>query len=155
MDNLIVKGNGKAVIMEQKDSLKLNSIEESKNCGNDSFLEWRNYLSSLEIQAIRNYKDIWYNGNMNGNLRGTKEKLAPGSAESIKNLSNVLEKASLPNNLTLYRGTSSEIFDNLFNLKNLNYQDLVGKQLKKKVFWVQLPKVIKIFRKCYNDNKCS
>lgn len=39
MDNLIVKGNGKAVIMEQKDSLKLNSIEESKNCGNDSFLE--------------------------------------------------------------------------------------------------------------------
>lgn len=91
-------------------------------------------MSSLEIQAIRDYTDIWYYGNMNGNLRGTKEKLAPGSAERIKNLSNVLEKASLPNNLTLYRGTSSEIVDNLFNLKNLNYQDLVGKQLKKKVF---------------------
>ncbi|MBC2027296.1 hypothetical protein HCJ75_07720 [Listeria welshimeri] len=134
MDNLNVKGSGKAGIMEQKESLKLNSIEESKNWGIDSFSEWRNSLSSLEIQAIRDYTDIWYYGNMNGYLRGINEKLVPGNAERIKNLSNALGKASLPNNLTLYRGTSSEIFDNLFNLKNLNYQDLVGKTIEEKGF---------------------
>ncbi|MHA2612989.1 ADP-ribosyltransferase [Listeria monocytogenes] len=134
MDNLNVKGGGKDDIIEQNKSLKFTSLEESEKWGIDGFSVWRNSLSSREIQAIRDYTDIWHYGNMNGYLRGSVEKLVPDNAERIKNLSSALEKAELPDNIILYRGTSSEILDNFLDLKNLNYQNLVGKTIEEKGF---------------------
>ncbi|PZG34138.1 hypothetical protein C2D64_06955 [Listeria ivanovii] len=134
MDGLNIKGSGKGDIINPLNYIKFDSLDEVEDWAMEFFSVWRQSLSPKEIQAITDYTDIWYYGNMNGYLRGSIEKLAPGNAERIERLINALSKAELPNNITVYRGTSIEIFDNLLNLKNIDYKDLIGKTIEEKGF---------------------
>ncbi|MBF2538455.1 hypothetical protein IA623_03910 [Listeria seeligeri] len=134
MDGLSIKGSGKSDIINPLNYIKFDSLDEVEDWAMEFFSVWRQSLSPTEIQAITDYTDIWYYGNMNGYLRGSVEKLVPGNFERIERLINALSKAELPNNITVYRGTNLEIFDNLLNLKNIDYKDLIGKTIEEKGF---------------------
>ncbi|MBC1827464.1 hypothetical protein HCI96_09985 [Listeria seeligeri] len=134
MDGLSIKGSGKSDIINPLNYIKFDSLDEVEDWAMEFFSVRRQSLSPTEIQAITDYTDIWYYGNMNGYLRGSVEKLVPGNFERIERLINALSKAELPNNITVYRGTNLEIFDNLLNLKNTDYKDLIGKTIEEKGF---------------------
>lgn len=68
--------------------------------------------------------------NINNSLRGL-ETVTPENQLTIKNMQSALSNASLPKDMTLYRGTSTEA---LGNLKNLSPEDLVGKTFKETGF---------------------
>ncbi|MBC1777172.1 ADP-ribosyltransferase, partial [Listeria seeligeri] len=134
MDGVSIKGSGKDDIIDPLNYIKFDSLDEVEDWAMEFFSVRRQSLSPTEIQAITDYTDIWYYGNMNGYLRGSVEKLVPGNFERIERLINALSKAELPNNITVYRGTNLEIFDNLLNLKNTDYKDLIGKTIEEKGF---------------------
>ena len=79
-------------------------------------------LSSKEIEAIKKYTGNDYE-NINNSLRG-QEQMTSANKATTKNLQAALDKASIPNDTVVYRGTST---DGLGSMKNLPPDQLVGK----------------------------
>lgn len=78
-------------------------------------------LSQDQIDALVRYTGDDYE-NINRSLRGL-EPATPENQVTIETLKSVLDNASLPHDMTLYRGTSTEA---LGNLKKFSTEDLVG-----------------------------
>lgn len=79
-------------------------------------------LNKSQIEAFVKYSGDDY-VNINNSLRGL-ETLSADNAEAVDIMKSTLSNASLPEDMTLYRGTSIE---ELGSLKNLSPEDLVGK----------------------------
>ena len=82
-----------------------------------------NDLTETQKDAIVRYTGDDYK-NINNSLRGLETATAKNQT-TIDIMKSALKNASLPQNMTLYRGTSTEA---LGNLKNLSPEQLVGKQ---------------------------
>ena len=78
-------------------------------------------LTDEEISALKKYTGAAYT-NINNSLRGIEEA-TPENQAVIDIMKSALDSASLPENMTLYRGTSIE---ELGALKNLPPEELVG-----------------------------
>jgi len=113
---------------------KLNNLAEANIWGMENYKQWRNNLTPNEIKAINDYTDIFHYGNMNNYLRGISDNLNSGNLERINSLTSALEKAKLPEDMILYRGTSKEMIADLINVKNPNFKDLIGKTIEEKGF---------------------
>jgi hypothetical protein len=81
-----------------------------------------NDLDSSQIEALTKYTGDDY-VNINNSLRGL-ETLSADNEETVNIIKSILSKASLPEDMTLYRGTSTEA---LGSLKNLSPEELIGK----------------------------
>ncbi|PXV85626.1 ADP-ribosyltransferase exoenzyme, partial [Lachnotalea glycerini] len=80
-------------------------------------------LSQEQINAIVKYTGDDY-ANINNSLRGL-ETVTPENQATINVMKSALDNASLPEDMVLYRGTSTE---ELGNLKNLAPEELVGEK---------------------------
>ena len=87
-------------------------------------------LTSNQVDAIHRYSGPDEYKNINNSLRGL-DKATPENVETINQMKSALNRASLPEDMTLYRGTST---DSLGALKNLAPEDLVGKTFTESVF---------------------
>ena len=79
-------------------------------------------LSKNQINALTDYSGEDFR-NINNSLRGM-ETVTPENAQRINTLKQTLDNSSLPQDMTLYRGTTTNA---LGDLKNWESEDLVGK----------------------------
>jgi len=79
-------------------------------------------LSRKQVNALTDYSGDDYR-NINNSLRGM-ETTTPENAQRINTLKQTLDNSSLPQDMTLYRGTTTNA---LGDLKGLAPEDLVGK----------------------------
>ena len=79
-------------------------------------------LSGKQVDAFARYTGDEYR-NINNSLRGL-DVATPENADAIKTMSTVLDNSSLPEDMVLYRGTTTKA---LGDLKNLAPEELVGK----------------------------
>ncbi|TRW22004.1 hypothetical protein FL857_11825 [Criibacterium bergeronii] len=86
-------------------------------------------LDSEEIDALIKYTGDNYR-NINDSLRGL-DIMTDDNKMITEKLKTALDRASLPNNMTLYRGTSIEA---LGEYKNLDPKNLLGKTINEKGF---------------------
>lgn len=86
-------------------------------------------LSDTQIDALKKYTGDDYR-NINNSLRGMEEA-APENRVTIKEIKSALDHAALPEDMTLYRGTST---DALGDLKNLQPEDMVGQTFTEQGF---------------------
>ncbi|MGP1434829.1 MAG: ADP-ribosyltransferase [Catonella sp.] len=86
-------------------------------------------LDSEEIYALIKYTGDNYR-NINDSLRGL-DIMTDDNKMITEKLKTALDRASLPNNMTLYRGTSIEA---LGEYKNLDPKNLLGKTINEKGF---------------------
>jgi len=88
-----------------------------------------NQLSKKQISALEDYSGVDFQ-NINSSLRGM-EKATPENVQRIKTLTHTIDNASLPQDMTLYRGTTTNA---LGDLKNLAPDELIGKSFVEKGF---------------------
>ena len=81
-------------------------------------------LTNDQIEALVKYSGFDYR-NINNSLRGL-DILTSDNQLTVKTIESVLDNASLPKDMILYRGTST---DALGPLKNLSPDELVGKTI--------------------------
>lgn len=86
-------------------------------------------LSSEQLEAIIKYTGNDYD-NINRSLRGI-ETLAPENHATIEAMKTALDNSALPQDMVLYRGTSTEV---LGSLQNLSTDKLVGKVITERGF---------------------
>lgn len=86
-------------------------------------------LSDSQINALKKYTGDDYR-NINNSLRGLEEA-TPENSVTIKEIRSALDNAALPEDMTLYRGTST---DALGELKNLQPEELVGQTFTERGF---------------------
>lgn len=80
-------------------------------------------LSNNQINSISDYSSNEYYDNINRSLRG-QEVASPKSAEITKTMRDTLGNSSLPDDMTLYRGTGRS---ELGTLQNLSPDEMLGK----------------------------
>ena len=83
-------------------------------------------LSKSEIKPIQDYSGNEFYNNINDSLRGI-DTATPESAKIIESLDKTLSNAALPDNMTLYRGTSLDALGDLKNIALDSVDDLIGK----------------------------
>ena len=110
--NNIVRNAKGEIIYEAEGSIK----------GGSKTISTVSDLSQEQINAIVKYTGDDY-VNINNSLRGLETATSENKA-TIEAMQSALNKASLPQDMTLYRGTSTEA---LGNLKNISPEELVGK----------------------------
>ena len=86
-------------------------------------------LNDVQLEALIKYTGADY-VNINNSLRGI-ETLTPNNELTVNAMKSALNNARLPQNMTLYRGTSKEA---LGALQNLPVDELVGKTFIEKGF---------------------
>lgn len=99
--------------------------------GADAFSSWKSTLSTDEILAITKYTDNDHYQNINSVLRGVDDEFIGENAKIVDDLTEALSKSSLPENITLYRGTSTAM---LGDLKNASMDDLIGVNITEGAF---------------------
>lgn len=82
-----------------------------------------NQLNGKQVSALTEYTGEGCYRNINNSLRGS-EVATSGNTQIIKTMDSALDNASLPSDMTLYRGTSQNA---LGDLKGLSPDELVGK----------------------------
>lgn len=103
---LVLEGNNKKISAEE--AIKI-SGKETLN------------LSEKEKTAVKNYTDDEQYKNINKFLRGEIDKLDPKDTQTIKTLENVLDKAELKADITLYRGVAADFIEKAF--KDTHYKE--------------------------------
>lgn len=83
-------------------------------------------LSKSEIKPIQDYSGNEFYNNINDSLRGI-DTATPESTKIIESLDKTLSNAALPDNMTLYRGTSLDALGDLKNVALDSVDDLIGK----------------------------
>ena len=86
-------------------------------------------LSNEQIKALIKYTGDDY-VNINNSLRGI-ETLTPENQATVEVMKSALDNSALPQDMTLYRGTSTET---LGSLQNLSVDELVGKTFMEQGF---------------------
>ena len=82
-----------------------------------------NQLSTDQVDALTRYSGNDCYDNINNSLRGI-EPVKPENVDTIRTMQNVLDNSSLPQDMTLYRGTTTKA---LGELQNLSPNELLGK----------------------------
>ncbi|MHC1748096.1 MAG: ADP-ribosyltransferase [Cellulosilyticaceae bacterium] len=127
-DNIIT-GPSEEIEEDAKEESK-EEVDNTENVENaDIKVTSISELSSSEIQALIKYSGDDY-VNINNSLRGL-ETLTETNERTTQELLDALEKASLPNKMTLHRGTST---DALGVLKGELPENLIGKTIVEKGF---------------------
>lgn len=116
-----------------------NSEWEAVNLGNEVGVPWYDNLTDQERSSVNRYKDPYGFRAINGVLRGTKDinrhgvpipdNIVQNYATHIPNIDSALDKASLPKNMILYRGTTLGIFDRYQQGKGGDPQEMIGSGL--------------------------
>ena len=88
-------------------------------------------MTSAERQAIYDYTTDAYYPNINNVLRGIESSYAPGNAARVEQITNALNKATIADDIVVYRGVGR---DALGAFKDLPNNQLVGKVLEEKAF---------------------
>jgi hypothetical protein len=99
-----------------------NGYTEGGSEAGSNIIKSVNDLDSTQIEALTKYTGDDY-VNINNSLRGL-ETLSADNEEAVDIMKSTLSNASLPEDMTLYRGTSIE---ELGSLKNLPPDELIGK----------------------------
>ena len=86
-------------------------------------------LSKSQVDALTKYTGSEYS-NINDSLRGL-DTASPENAKTIETIKTVLDNSSLPEDMTLYRGTITKA---LGNLQNLSPEELIGKSFVEQGF---------------------
>ena len=86
-------------------------------------------LSKGQVDALTKYTGSDYS-NINDSLRGL-DTASPENAKTIETMKTVLDNSSLPEDMTLYRGTTTKA---LGDLQNLAPEELIGKSFVEQGF---------------------
>ena len=86
-------------------------------------------LSNEQIEALIKYTGDDY-VNINNSLRGL-DTLSPENQTTVEAMKSALDNSALPQDMTLYRGTSTEV---LGSLQNLSVDELIGKTFTEQGF---------------------
>ena len=108
------------------------NMEKANEWAHNSYSEWTNSLTSKDICAIEDYTGDGHYQNMNKVLRGIEDTYEGRNEQIVSDLSDALNKAEVPENITLYRGT---VMDSLGELATLDPQEMVGKVIEDKGFF--------------------
>ena len=105
--------------------------DEAEKWGIEVFSSWRNELTESEVDSIFRYTEDDYYENINAVLRGVELYFEGGNQKIMEDLSLAMNKASIPEAIRVYRGTSIEA---LGPSKYLPPAELVGKIITEKAF---------------------
>lgn len=97
----------------------------------NGYAGWLKNLTSEQKEAIKAYTGPSCYENMNAVLRGIEKNYNGNNAEYVRILSEALDNASIPENVTLYRGTNQKMLGDLIHL---DPADLVGKNIQDNAF---------------------
>ncbi|HBF37149.1 MAG TPA: hypothetical protein DDW50_07495, partial [Firmicutes bacterium] len=111
--------------------IKFSRKIDAETWGNKYFRTWEMNLSPTEKQAITDYTGDEFYPNINRTLRGLEKEFNPGNHERVTQITNALNKASMPEGVTVYRGVGK---DALGELKDLAPEQLIGKVIEDKAF---------------------
>ncbi len=109
-----------------------NQVRMADNIGGEGGTKtFRNVseLSNEQIEALIKYTGDDY-VNINNSLRGL-DTLSPENQATVEAMKSALDNSALPQDMTLYRGTSTEA---LGSLQNLSVDELVGKTFTEQGF---------------------
>ena len=127
-----IKNKLQGIYVDKNGFKSFKNMETVNLWAEDAYKEWFDSISEKEEQAIIDYTGEDYYRNINRVLRGLDNKYEDNNAEIVDNLTMALDKAKVPENITLYRGTS---LNSLGELANLEPEDLIGQQFEDKGFF--------------------
>ncbi|EEM10565.1 MULTISPECIES: ADP-ribosyltransferase [Bacillus] len=110
----------------------LSNLEEAHEWGSKHFDNWIESLTESERSAIRQYTGDDYR-KINNYLRGIADSLNDVESSVIDNIKSGLNKASVPYDIQVYRGTDLKPFKNLYKIDDegkIVVDSLVGKTVK-------------------------
>ncbi len=110
----------------------LSNLEEAHEWGSKHFDSWVESLTESERSAIRQYTGDDYR-KINNYLRGIADFLNDVESSVIDNIKSGLNKASVPYDIQVYRGTDLKPFKNLYKIDDegkIVVDSLVGKTVK-------------------------
>jgi hypothetical protein len=118
-------------MIEQKvHFLKFQSYDEASLWGKFMYKSWINNLSKEELSALKKYTGEVFYSNINDTLRGFSS-FTHNNEKYCDLITSALSKASTPEDIIVFRGTSKMM---LGALKNLPADQLVGKIIQDKAF---------------------
>lgn len=110
---------------------KFTSKLDAEAWADNAFSSWENSLTASESSAITAYTGDGCYQNINNVLRGFESQFEGNNAQIVEDISQAISKTSLPENVTLYRGTSKAM---LGESQNIPPEQLVGEVIGDKAF---------------------
>lgn len=104
--------------------------QDAVDWGNEAFKSWQKSLSKEELHAIYDYTGDNYR-NINDVLRGFEKNFNEGNAKRVEQITEALNKTSVPDDIIVYRGVGR---DALGEYKDLSPKQLIGKKLEDRGF---------------------
>ncbi|MYL42507.1 ADP-ribosyltransferase [Virgibacillus massiliensis] len=115
-----------------KNAIRFTNLDEANEWGNLYYNDWITSLSESEKEAIKRYTGNDYR-KINNYLRGVSDSLEGLDIQVIDNITSGLDKAYVPRNLKVYRGTDLKPFIDLYKLNDegeVIVDSLIGKTIK-------------------------
>ncbi|MGE7187053.1 ADP-ribosyltransferase [Peribacillus sp. NPDC006672] len=115
---------------------KISNITEAHEWGNKNYTNWLKSLNESERKAIIKYTGIDYQY-INNFLRGIDDSLHGIDMQVIDDIKSGLNKATVPHNMQVYRGTDFRPFEGIFSINkygNIDVESLIGKTIKDEGF---------------------
>ncbi|MCY8929882.1 T7SS effector LXG polymorphic toxin [Bacillus subtilis] len=107
----------------------IKTVEEAHQWGSKYYDDWIKSLTPSEQEAIKQYTGDDYK-KINDYLRGISDSLDGIDLDTIYNIKNGLDKARVPHNLQVYRGTDLRPLESLIEINkygDINAESLIGK----------------------------
>ncbi|MBT2604877.1 hypothetical protein J7E55_17940 [Bacillus sp. ISL-53] len=112
------------------------NIPEAHEWGNKNYTNWLKSLTESERKAIIKYTGIDYQY-INNFLRGIDDSLHGLDMQVIDDIKSGLNKASVPHDMQVYRGTDFRPFEGIFSINKygeIDVESLIGKTIKDEGF---------------------
>ena len=113
------------------DFKKFQDKTEAQKWGINEYSTWKSGLSAEETSALSAYTGDDCYQNINAVLRGAESQYNGNNERIVQQLSQALSKASVPRNVTLFRGASKIMLGKYINLPP---EKLIGKVISDKAF---------------------
>ncbi|EST12376.1 ADP-ribosyltransferase [Sporolactobacillus laevolacticus] len=110
----------------------LNNLEEAHRWGSHYYNSWIESLTESEKNGIKQYTGNDYR-KINTYLRGLSDSLDGVDLHVINDIKSGLDKARVPHNMQVYRGTDIKPFEDLLEIGKdgkINSDSLIGKSIK-------------------------
>lgn len=110
----------------------IKTVEEAHQWGSKYYDDWIKSLTPSEQDAIKQYTGDDYK-KINDYLRGISDSLDGIDLDTIYNIKNGLDKARVPHNLQVYRGTDLRPLESLIEINkygDINAESLIGKTFR-------------------------
>ncbi|MFT4402378.1 T7SS effector LXG polymorphic toxin [Bacillus sp. SW14] len=126
------KSGGVGPSENSKITRDINTVEQAHQWGSKHYDDWINSLTPREQHAIKQYTGDDYK-KINDYLRGISDSLDGIDLDTIYNIKNGLDKARVPHNLQVYRGTDLRPLESLIEVDkygDINAESLIGKTFR-------------------------